>query len=359
MLTGGLEHIIVEMVRRGPEYGFLSSVAALRQAGELAEVIRRMGADFDFLHKRDGLDFRMALRLASLVRRKGIDLIQAHNVGAGLYSGLAGLITRRPVVTIRHGLSFGMTSPWLRRVAGRLSTRTVCVGRAVMETARKIDFLPASKLQVIYNGVDAQNFRPDPETRGMARREFGIPPEAPLAVAVGRLDPIKDYPGLLKAAAMSTGLTLLIAGDGPPRGELEGMIGELGLGGRVRLLGNRDDVPRLLQAADMFVLSSLSEGISKAILEAMSTGLAVVATNVGGNPELVEEGRTGILVPVGDPAALAQALSSLAGDPQTARAMGARGREAVLARFQVDATFRAYAELYRELVKRRPHAAGL
>ena len=111
MLTGGLERIILEMVRRGPDHGFVSSVVALKQAGELAEEVRRAGASFDFLHKRDGLDFRMVVRLASLVRRRGIDLIQAHNVGAGLYAGLAGIITRRPVVNIRHGLAYGVESP--------------------------------------------------------------------------------------------------------------------------------------------------------------------------------------------------------------------------------------------------------
>ena len=354
MLTGGLERIIVEMVLRGPEYGFVSSVAALKQAGELAESIRLAGASFDFLGKRDGLDFRMVGRLAKLVKSRRIELIQAHNVGAGLYAGLAGILTRRPVVNIRHGLSFGVESPWLCRAAGWLCTRTVCVGRAVEDAARTNDFLPASRLQVIYNGVDPAEFRPDPAAGARVRRELGIPRDALLALAVGRLAPVKDYPGLLKAAALVPGLSLMIAGHGPSHGELARMVEELGLENRVRLLGTRDDVPRLLQAADVFVLSSLSEGISKAILEAMSTGLAVVATNVGGNPELVLQDRTGILVPARDPAALALALDFLARNPDAARKMGALGRETVLAKFQVASTFRAYAGLYRSLVKRRP-----
>ena len=151
-----------------------------------------------------------------------------------------------------------------------------------------------------------------------------------MAGTVGRLDPVKDQAGLIRAFAQTPNVgksALVIAGDGPSRPQLEAVIKELGLGGRVRLLGERDDVPLVLRALDVFVLPSIGEGISNAILEAMATGLAVIATRVGGNVELVREDVTGRLIEPRSPETLAEALTAYLADPVRAREHGAAGRE--------------------------------
>ncbi len=357
--TGGLERIVVEMVRRGPEHGFTSQVATLSPGGELAALVEKLGGRWCSLDKRAGLDWRLVGRIRKLARRMDADLLHAHNEGAGLYAGLAGRLGGRPVLCTRHGLSFGAGSrgAWLRRAAGWLCRRTVCVGRDVLRLAREKDHLPASRLALIPNGVDCEVFAPDPAARDRLRSELGVEPGQPVVISVGRLAPEKDY-GLLLAAmavmekggrAAGAQALLLLVGQGPERPGLEKLAGELGLGSRVRFLGDRRDVPALLNAADVFALSSLSEGVPMALLEAMSCGLPVAATAVGGVPEVVEHGRNGLLVHRREAADLAQALSQLLDEPDRARELGRAARERVLEHFSLEAMLGAYAALYRGL----------
>ena len=348
--TGGLERIVWDLASGGGEHGFRCEAAVLAEEGAVGRSLRASGVVCHRLGKRPGLDWRVVWRLAGLVRRRAIDLLHAHNEGAGLYAGLAGRLVRRPVVTTRHGLSFGGSryNRWLRRAAGLLSSRTVCVGRSVLELAREQDRLPPSRLRLIYNGVDTARFRPDPQARRRVRRELGLGDE-PVLISVGRLAPEKDQGLLLLAAAVLEGVTLLVVGEGPLRPRLERLAAELGVGERVRFLGERDDVEHLLAAAEVFVLSSRSEGVPKAVLEAMAAGLPVVATAVGGVPEVVVPGGTGLLVPGGRGEELVRAVAELLAHPARARAMGRAGRRRVEERFSLEAMLAAYAALYREL----------
>jgi glycosyltransferase involved in cell wall biosynthesis len=174
-----------------------------------------------------------------------------------------------------------------------------------------------------------------------------------VAGTVGRLDPVKDQIGLIRAFAQASSAqanrgrrTLVIAGDGPSRPQLEAAIADLGLGDSVRLLGERDDIPLILRALDVFVLSSIGEGISNAILEAMATGLPVIATRVGGNTELVRDGLTGCLIEPRRPEALSEALSAYFDDPPRARAHGAAGRARAAEEFGLERMLAAYVGLY-------------
>jgi glycosyltransferase involved in cell wall biosynthesis len=340
----------------GPELGLRPVVAALEQAGPWAERVREMGAPFYLLGKRPGLDPRMVPALMRLLRREGVDVLHAHNQAAAFYGGLAGLLLRRPMVITRHGASFGRDRShlWLGRLGARLARRVVCVGEEARQVARQVDRVPESHLRLIYNGADTALYRPDPEARASARAELGLAPTEPAFISVGRLSPEKDYLTLLQALALlgrqGPVPRLLMVGDGPERPALERTAGEMGLGKAVLWLGERQDVPRLLAACDVFALSSLSEGVSIAVLEAMAAGLPAAVTRVGGNPELVEQGRSGLLVPPADPAALASALGRLLGDPAGARAMGQAARARTEERFSLATTARAYAELYREVL---------
>jgi len=207
----------------------------------------------------------------------------------------------------------------------------------------------AEQVEVIYNGIDIGP-APAEAARVEARRALGLPDEAFVAVTVGRLDPVKDYPGLVHAFAsvvsQSPGACLVIIGDGPERDAITRAIADRRLEDAVVLAGHREDVRRLLAAGDVFVNSSEFEGVSLTILEGMAARLPVVATRVGGTPEIVGAGA-GVLVPARDPAALATALLGLARDAGMRHRLGAEARRAVEERFSLDRMIRQYLAVYR------------
>jgi sugar transferase (PEP-CTERM/EpsH1 system associated) len=218
-----------------------------------------------------------------------------------------------------------------------------------------------ARVSQIYNGVDVQRFAP------AASRVRDCPFQSAdewLVGTVGRLQAVKDQVSLahafVRAARMQGGerLRLVVAGDGPLRAPVEAVLRDAGLSARAWLCGERADVPDILRSLDLFVLPSLAEGISNTILEAMATALPVVATAVGGNPELVLVDRTGTLVPAADPDALARAIAAYAADPARARAHGAAGRERALARFSLERMVQDYQALYERLYAPRVAAAA-
>lgn len=225
-------------------------------------------------------------------------------------------------------------------------TQTFCVSEQRMR---------ADKLVFIANGVAAARFDPrqwPPAARLALRQALGVDREARLLICVGRLDAVKGQATLLRAlvqvAAAQPAVLLLLAGDGPERPRLTALAAELGVADRVRLLGARDDVPRLLALGELFVLPSLQEGMPNAVLEAMAAGLPVVGTAVGGVPELVVDGETGVLVPPGDATALADALLALLAAPARAAEMGRRGRQRAAQAFSQEAMCRQVEQLLTE-----------
>jgi glycosyltransferase involved in cell wall biosynthesis len=216
---------------------------------------------------------------------------------------------------------------------------------------------PVERIKVIRNGVDTERFRP--RSKAAARGAIGIPEEAFVIGAVGRLVPVKDYPTLLSALAVirDRGIAFhaLIAGTGPLRQQLQAMADSLRLH-NVTFLGNRNDVEQVLSAFDVFVLSSSSEGLSNTIQEAMATGLPVVATRVGGADELIDQSRTGLLVPPGSPDALADAITLLARDREARQRMGEEARRRAENAFGLDRMIRDYESLYLSLGASGPDA---
>jgi sugar transferase (PEP-CTERM/EpsH1 system associated) len=237
----------------------------------------------------------------------------------------------------------------VRRLLSPFVTEFVTVSRDLARWLVEDVRVPARKVSTIYNGVDTQRYASG--DRADARQALGIPVDWTVAGTVGRLDPVKDQACLIRAFARAAGeakRVLVIAGDGPCREELAALVKELAIGDRVRLLGERNDVPLILRALDVFVLSSIGEGISNAILEAMAAGLPVIATRVGGNVELVRDALTGRLIEPRRPEALAEALSAYFDDPVLARAHGAAGRERVATDFGLDRMLTEYMSLYRK-----------
>lgn len=356
--TGGLEQVILNLVRSGLSCGILPQVAVMEEEGNLLREIADLGVKTHFLHKKPGLDWRMAPALKKLCQEEGIQVLHAHNTGPGLYTALAARWLGCPSLVTRHGKSFqtGWRMGILRRIVGRLAQATVCVGRDVLAQSNRVDLVPADRLFLVMNGVDVDAIAAAGEHREEMRRELGLGEDDFLVITVARLDPIKDLGVLLTAiregAENFPGLRLVVVGDGRERANLEQRAAQLGLSERVAFLGKRRDVPRLLSAADAYALSSLSEGISIAVLEAMAAGLPIVGTEVDGMYELIERNVTGFLAPISDPSALAQRLAGLAADPARAREMGRSGHQRARELFSIQAMCNSYRKVYEHLLGR-------
>ncbi len=301
-----------------------------------------------------------ALRMAQLFRALRPDIVHSRNWSC-VDAILGARLARVPVVIHgEHGREAvdpeGRNA--LRRLGRRLLapmvTQFVTVSHDLARWLVEDIGLPARKVLPIYNGVDTRRFSPG--HRQAARAALDIAPGSIVIGTVARLDPVKDQTGLLRAFARVADdprALLLIAGDGPCRAELEITVSALGLRGRVCLLGERNDVPRILAALDVFVLSSIGEGMSNTILEAMATGLAVVATRVGGNPELVVHGVTGLLVEPRSPDALAAAMRHYLEDPVPMARHGRAARELAQSEFSLERMVGAYEQLYGQLLRAR------
>ena len=316
--------------------------------GPLREATERSGARYVPLrHVRRALhplhDLRGLLELYRLCRRVRPQLVHANSSKAGVLGRLAARLAGVPVrVFTVHGWAFkahhGLASRlylWADRAMRPLTTAVVCVAEGERRIGIARRTCAADRTVVIPNAVAEA---PAAALRG----------EPPVVVSVGRLKQPKDFSTLARALAqLDVPYRALVAGDGPDRPALEAEVAALGV--RLGLPGERDDIPGLLASADVFVLSSRSEGMPLSILEAMAAGLPVVASAVGGVPELVLDGETGLLVPPGDPAALAAGLRRLLEDPARRR-RGVAGRERAQREFGLERFRREHVELYERLL---------
>jgi glycosyltransferase involved in cell wall biosynthesis len=248
---------------------------------------------------------------------------------------------------------------WLRRVADRLAHAYVAVSPALAEVALTNGDCDAKRVCVISNGIDLVRFAPDQKARREVRAELGIPVEASVVCTVGRLSKEKDQALLVEAMAplLGTGVHLVIVGDGPEREALREQIAGIAAGPYVHMTGPRSDVERVLAAADAFALTSRTEGLPLVLLEAMATALPVIATAVGGIPDLIEPRITGLLVGTGDRQQLTRQLAWVSTDASSSRRMGQAARRHVVARHSVERMAREYEDLYASVLALRGRTA--
>lgn len=348
--TGGLEKGVATLISRSSPR-FEHSVVCLAEAGDSA---RLLPPDTRVINcgKQPGASFKFILKLSRVLKKLQPDLVHTRN-----WSGMDGILGARlagirRVVHGEHG--WGMEDPLgrnrkrlcLRRLFSMGVRELTCVSRQI-ETWLRREVGIRRPITQIYNGVNL--FAVDKDAGSGVRHRLGLSDNAFVVGMVGRLDPIKDHLTLLRSFELLRGQApdarLLVVGDGPERGRLER---EAGAG--VLFLGNRDDVPHVLKALDVFVLTSLNEGISNTILEAMAAGLPVVATRAGGNPELVLDKETGMLFPPGDVQALGRILETYLGSENLRLEHGRAGRDRVKREFTVQGMVDAYEGLYTRVV---------
>jgi glycosyltransferase involved in cell wall biosynthesis len=352
--TGGMEKLLVEFARHADRSRFDLHFVSLTTRGRVADEIEALGWPVTALQTPQGLRPGLVLKLAKLFRRLGADIVHAHNSKPLIYCGPAARLAGvRPVVYTRHGTRQGARrgETILYRLAVHTADRAVCVSEDNSRLCVR-DGVAAHRVHKVWNGIDTNRFA-----------FVGPNPGGP-AVMVGRLSPEKNVETLLRAVPLITqarpDFRLEIAGDGVCLPALKALARELDLGDRVAFLGDVRDVPSLLARASMCVLPSLTEGISLVLLEAMARGLPVVATRVGGNPEVVSDDETGLLVPAGAPEQLAAAILRLHADPDLGRKMGEAGRGRVEAHFDVRQMVAGYESIYDDAYKalHGPRASG-
>jgi glycosyltransferase involved in cell wall biosynthesis len=330
---GGLENWMLRLCTGLQERGDACAVIARRRS-RWPEACRRAGVEF--VPYRFGGDFDPAaiLRLGACLRRlrpdavcvKGFRQARAARWGA----------PRLPVA-IKLPLPRDVTGAFADRVAVRWCIDRILVdSHARREELLRYGWIRRDMVAAVHNGVDAEELKPDAAVRGAVRRELALGEREIVVAAAGRHEASKRYGDALRAfPAAGTGVSLLMVGDGPERPALEALARASGLEGRARFLGWRPDVHRVLRACDVFIHPSSSEGFPNAVLEAMSLGLAVVATRAGGTPELVEPERNGLLADVGDVGALSSALARLCGDAALRGRLGAAARARVVHGFGI------------------------
>lgn len=359
---GGLERMVIELVKLQHRQGHRCQVVCLFEPGSQAHELDALGIAVTGCHKRRGLDLRALARARQLIRRHDTEVLHTHNAVAHYLGVLASTrLGVRRVINTRHGMSLNQRArrEWLyrRALAGTDTVVTVC--EAARRDAIKLGLLPWPKTRVVPNGIVLDGFAPaSPAMRGQLHRMLGLAPERVLIGNVGRLNWAKDQVGLIRAFgllhAQRPDAALVLIGDGELRAELQCEAAREGVGDSVFLLGDRTDVHELLQGLDLFVLSSLSEGYSIALLEACAVALPIVATDVGGNAEIVHDRRTGRLVPPGDPRALAEAMLALLREPQCASACGRAARAWVEQHGSLETMAGRYALLYHGVTDRSP-----
>jgi L-malate glycosyltransferase len=355
---GGGEKHVADLVNGLASRGQEVHVALRPSAGLRPELTALPDSDIHPLRATGPLNLLNALLLARLIREHGFEVIHAHIAHDYLLAATAvGLAGRGRVVLTRHAL-FRLSKVY--RVALRRVSRVIAVSEAVADRVRSENIFNVADIEVIHNGVDLARFKPNVGACEYAGRLFQAGPRDSYLVGMtGHLAPIKGPDEFIRAAAVVAhrrdDVNFVVAGEdksrsGENRRRLERLIGDLGLGGRVHLPGWVDDVPPLLSALDLFVSPSRSEPFGLSIIEAMACGVPVVATKSEGASEILEDGVTGLLVPLGDHEALAEAICALLDDGRRRASLAARALEAVRDRFSLERMLTATERLYRSVL---------
>lgn len=312
--------------------------------------------DFFFLRDARSFDLRFLRELVGYVKSRNVDIVHSHEFFMNVYGTLAATLAGIPSVATVHGQLDYTVEKARRRIACRAVASRGCLVAVSNELAMRLSKevgVPERRVLTVYNGICTDTFQTTHDLAGL-RSELGIPKGAKIVGMVGNLYPVKGYQYFIKAMELVrrrfADAAFLVCGRGELQNELESLSAECGLQDNIKFLGFRKDIPALLQLMDVFVLSSLSEGLSLSILEAMAAGKPTVVTDVGGNREIVVDGETGFVVPSGNAGMLAEKVGFLLENRGLGERMGGNGRQRVNSLFSQERMVNDYEKLYKALV---------
>ena len=367
LAVGGLENGIVNLINHMPTERYRHAIISLTDSTDFRDRIQQTEVPVIALNKTDGHDLGMHARLWKVLRSLRPDIVHTRNLPALEYlipAALAGIPGR---IHGEHGRDMydldGTKVKYnlLRKVVRPFVNRFIAVSANLAEWLVETVGIHPEQVVQIYNGVDIQRFYPCIGPRPSIGSEGSASQGTLILGTVGRLEKVKDQLTLVEAflhlldtePGARDRLRLVVVGDGSLREEAQKLLQKANAEGLAWLPGERDDIPDMMRGFDLFVLPSLREGISNTILEAMASGLPVVATRVGGNPELVVEGETGMLVPPSDPAAMAKAVRTYLNHPELLKAHGQAGRRRVEQEFSMEKMVNGYMEVYDKVLSQK------
>jgi sugar transferase (PEP-CTERM/EpsH1 system associated) len=364
LAVGGLENGVVNLINHMPKDRYRHIIVCLVGSTDYARRIKKQNVPVIALHQRLGHDFSVHWRLLKLLISLRPDIVHTRNLSGLEFQAVAALAGVRGRVHGEHGRDmhdlYGRNLKYnlFRKAIRPFVHRYTAVSKDLAHWLLNTIGIRSDRVTQIYNGVDSDKFRPR-----LGNRERVGPPAFftgnPFVVGtVGRMQTVKDHLTLVRAflhliqtdPEARERLRLVMIGDGPLRDKSQKLLQAVGAEALAWLPGERADIPEIMKTSDLFVLPSIAEGISNTILEAMASGLPVVATNVGGNPELVKEGQTGTLVPPSDPLAMANAIQAYLRNPGRVSKHGRAARDRVERLFSMDAMIKGYLDLYDTLL---------
>lgn len=352
---GGAETLVVNLAKGHRSKGH-NCIIGLLETGWLDSILSQEGFETIVVEERGRFDLQCIVELSKIIRTFKIDLVHSHEFLMNIYGTAAAVINKIPVITTVHGKNYYYAKRRRRlayRLISRLSTM-VAVGDDVKCILEDRVGIKHGRVRRIYNGVDCDQYSsPESEAASTGIRAcLSIPADCPVIGTVGMLVPVKGHNTLLRAARMVVeyhpDAIFLVVGDGPLKADLIAEACRLGIEANVRFTGFRSDIRNLISMVDLYVCSSVSEGISLSILEAMAAGKPVIATSVGGNKEIVVNDETGILVKADDPSSMAIKIISLLRNGQRARELGLNGRRRVNDEFSLQRMQDSYHGLYED-----------
>ncbi len=358
--VGGLERNIVNQIRQAPALDQQISVICLERPGTLAPTAESLGARVVCVHKKPGLRPQIALRLRSILRDLQPDVIHTHQIGPLFYTRLAACGLATPlIVHTEHGKEPYPSSRKLRllaRFAARRAQIFYCLTQDMADHVLASRIVAPNRVRVIHNGIDFSSYITPQDTRAV-RDSLGIPCDAPVIGTIGRLTEIKRQDVLIRAfAAVREKLPaahLLLVGDGPLLTELRALAESLNVAPFVHFAGYQQRTAPYLQAMNVFALTSRSEGMPQALLESCIAAIPVIASRVGGIPEVIDHRHTGLLCEPGDAAALAAGILDLFDQPDRARSFAAAAKTRVQAVFDIARMAREYHDHFLQLLPPR------
>ncbi|NQT22672.1 MAG: glycosyltransferase [Candidatus Omnitrophica bacterium] len=353
---GGLENVVLNAIKHSDKEKFNFAVCCLSEKSDLREQLQSEGIQITYLKKRRGFDLSLAFKMAEMIKKKKIDILHTHNQRPQFYGSLAAKISGTILIHTRHGRDEfeNRKSVFLSRFFTVFADKVVPVSEDIRRSAITAERVPQNKFNVIRNGIDAGKFANVTVSQEKLRESLEVGLDDSLIGIVARLEKVKNHKLLMdafkKVIAIKLKCKLLIIGDGALKNELVRYANMIGIIRNTLFLGLREDIPELLSVLDVFALTSFSEGISLVLLEAMASGKPIVATDVGGNSELIENGINGFLVSSGDVEAVAASILKILNDDRLSRKMSAANQKKAFMQFDISRMCSEYEKLYESMI---------